>query len=314
MSTKTTAIALADIRIDGGTQPRTGIDEGVVQEYATAILAGDEFPPLDVFVDGTDRWLASGFHRYFAHKAAGAVHVFAVEHAGTRRDAILFAVGTNAQHGLRRSNEDKRRAVRMLLEDAEWGQWSDREIASRCRVDHKTVAKVRAELQPPASGEIPRRDHDDAEVRKFQRGGKMHEQRVAKRQDGPNVATPREQPTSGPVTTTATTATTDDDGPSAAELLDDLNADLRKAEARVADLEKALTADGKDTVVKLSHRLEQAERARDDAMAHAAATQKSCNFYERQLARCGKAVGQRDLDKIAPAVEAFVRAHSKVAA
>lgn len=29
-------------------------------------------------------------------------------------------------HEMRRTNEDKRRAVRVLLEDAEWSQWSDR--------------------------------------------------------------------------------------------------------------------------------------------------------------------------------------------
>jgi hypothetical protein len=97
-------------------------------------------------------------------------------------------------------------------------------------------------------------------------------------------------------------------------LLDDLNTDLRRAEARTAEPEKALTADGKYTVVKMSLRLEQAERTRDDEMQGAASLQRARDFYERQLARCGRAVGTRDLDKIASAVEAFVRADSKVAA
>lgn len=38
-----------------------------------------------------------------------------------------------------------------LLQDGEWGKWSDREIARRCSVDHKTVSGLRQEL----SGEIP---------------------------------------------------------------------------------------------------------------------------------------------------------------
>ena len=40
----------------------------------------------------------------------------------------------NADHGKRRSNADKRRAVEMMLKDSEWGKWSDREIAAKCAV------------------------------------------------------------------------------------------------------------------------------------------------------------------------------------
>lgn len=38
-----------------------------------------------------------------------------------------------------------------LLNDPEWKQWSDREIARLCKVDHKTVGKIRKSL----TGEIP---------------------------------------------------------------------------------------------------------------------------------------------------------------
>ncbi len=33
-----------------------------------------------------------------------------------------------------------------MLNDSEWGQWSDREIARRCKVHHSTVAKIRQNL------------------------------------------------------------------------------------------------------------------------------------------------------------------------
>ncbi|NEJ06237.1 MULTISPECIES: hypothetical protein [Rhizobium] len=33
------------------------------------------------------------------------------------------------------------------MNDPEWREWSDREIARRCRVDSKTVAKHRAEIE-----------------------------------------------------------------------------------------------------------------------------------------------------------------------
>jgi hypothetical protein len=42
---------------------------------------------------------------------------------------VLYTVGANATHGLRRSNADKRRAVSMLLDDPEWAQWSNLAIA-----------------------------------------------------------------------------------------------------------------------------------------------------------------------------------------
>lgn len=64
---------------------------------------------------------------------------------GGLRDAILHSAGANATHGLRRTNDDKRRAVLMLLQDNEWGQWNNSEIGRRCAVDHKTVARLRAE-------------------------------------------------------------------------------------------------------------------------------------------------------------------------
>lgn len=52
-------------------------------------------------------------------------------------------------HGLRRSNADKRRAMQMLLDDAEWVQWSDREVAKACAVSHTFVAEQRRAIWQP---------------------------------------------------------------------------------------------------------------------------------------------------------------------
>ncbi|MEX2673389.1 MAG: hypothetical protein WD294_14915 [Phycisphaeraceae bacterium] len=60
-------------------------------------------------------------------------------------DAILYSVGANADHGLRRTNADKRASVETLLADDEWAKWSDREIAKRCAVHHDTVNRLRKE-------------------------------------------------------------------------------------------------------------------------------------------------------------------------
>lgn len=136
-------LALVNIRIDGGTQPRSKIDEALVAEYASAMEGGAKFPEIAVFFDGVDHWLADGFHRYHA---ANNVHIDKLDAAisnGTRRDAVLHSVGANTGHGQRRTNEDKRRAVLIVLSDAEWVAWSDHEIARRCDVHPVFVGDMR---------------------------------------------------------------------------------------------------------------------------------------------------------------------------
>ena len=145
------ALELARIRLDGGTQPRAETDSFTVEEYATSMLAGDRFPLPVVFFDGRDYWLSSGFHRFNAAQAAEFAALEVDLRQGTCRDAVLFSAGENAEHGMRRTNDDKRRAVRKLLDDAEWGRWSDRRIAEACRVDHAFVLRLRQELQPESS-------------------------------------------------------------------------------------------------------------------------------------------------------------------
>lgn len=134
---------LDKIRIDGGTQSRAELNQDTVAEYAEAYKAGAEFPPVTVFFDGKHQWLADGFHRYFASKAAGRTTILEKVTPGTQRDAVLFSLSANATHGLRRTNDDKRRAVMTLLNDPEWSGWSDREIARQCGVTHPFVANLR---------------------------------------------------------------------------------------------------------------------------------------------------------------------------
>jgi len=157
MTTEKQTLRLDQIRIDGGTQPRVQIDEQVVAEYAELYGNAVDLPPVTVFYDGTNHWLADGFHRYWANKRIDCEYVFAYVHEGTQRDAVLYSVGANASHGLRRTNDDKQKAIQTLLADEEWSQWSDREIAKRCGVDHKTVGAARRNH----TGEIPQYDSSD---------------------------------------------------------------------------------------------------------------------------------------------------------
>jgi len=136
---------------DGGTQARAGLNDPTVEEYAEAMEAGDNFPPVLVFHDGERYYLADGFHRVAAARRLGWADISITIKQGTRRDAILNSVGANATHGLRRTNADKRRAVETLLSDEEWSQWSNRAIAKQCGVSPAFVDKLRLEVEPPAN-------------------------------------------------------------------------------------------------------------------------------------------------------------------
>jgi hypothetical protein len=132
--------------IDRGTQSRAQISEDTVTDYAEAMQAGDTFPPIVVFFDGVDYYLADGFHRLHAAKRLHKASIQADVRTGTLRDAILYSLGANRDHGLRRSNADKRKCVMTLLEDFEWGDLSVNEMARICGVSPQLVTAVKLEM------------------------------------------------------------------------------------------------------------------------------------------------------------------------
>lgn len=143
----TRRIPLVELRRDGGTQVRAEMNAATVEDYAAALADGKVFPPVTAFYDGEVYWLADGFHRVLAHEKAGLVDVAAEVRTGSKRDALLFAVGANATHGLARSNRDKRRAVEILLKDEEWAGLGDVWAAEKTGVNRKTIWRIREEFR-----------------------------------------------------------------------------------------------------------------------------------------------------------------------
>jgi len=139
-------LSLSQVRRDGGTQPRSRLNDAIVEEYAEDMRNGKVFPPVVVFYDGQDYWLADGFHRIKAAEQAGFEKIGVDLHHGARREAVLHSVGANAVHGLRRTPADKRRAVVRLLSDPEWSKWTNNEIARQCAVSESLVRTVKGEL------------------------------------------------------------------------------------------------------------------------------------------------------------------------
>jgi hypothetical protein len=146
MTTSLKTLKTSEIRRDGDLQARVGMNEEVVEDYANCYREGVTMQPPRCFFDGAVYWLGDGFHRVEAISCTGREALVCEVSHGTRRDAVLYAAGANKTHGLRRSNEDKRNAVSILLNDSEWATWSNRRIASHCGVSDMFVGNLRREL------------------------------------------------------------------------------------------------------------------------------------------------------------------------
>jgi hypothetical protein len=140
-----TYLCLDECRLDGGTQQRVKTDLNHVQILEDALEEDAELDPIAVRFDGESYWVVDGFHRLLAYKRKERDVIPAIVSEGTKRDAILASVGANADHkNLPRTRADKRKAVETLLADADWSQWSDREIARLAQVGYTLVAQIRA--------------------------------------------------------------------------------------------------------------------------------------------------------------------------
>lgn len=251
------AVPLDSVRINGGTQSRVELNQSAIAEYAEAIRFGTDLPPVVMFFDGASFWLADGFHRYHAHRQAGAMEIVADIRTGTQRDAILFSVGANASHGLRRTNEDKRKAVMILLSDPEWAAWSDNQIAKACGVSHPFVATVRAAILKPLQDSSPSTPPQPSRpvMRTVTRNGTTYEQNTANigkaaKPDAPTEpVTPPTAEASGPIVTGALSGTTK---PAEAKLVDsgllEQNATLTEDRAELTELIETLQANLKETL------------------------------------------------------------------
>jgi hypothetical protein len=128
--------------LDPRTQPREEIDYGVVAEYREDMERGDTFPPVVAWGTEDHAYLSSGWHRYKARQQLGAEDIEVDLRPGGLDEAIWDSLSTNGNHGKRRTNADKWRAVRHALELRP--KLSDRLIAEHCAVSNTFVATVRA--------------------------------------------------------------------------------------------------------------------------------------------------------------------------
>lgn len=138
-------------------QSRAGMSKGHERKFSDLMLENGwgGFPPVVIFFDGKKYWLADGFHRYFAAKKAGLPAVHAEVRDGTKRDAIIHSAGSNIEFSIERTDEDKRRAVMLLLADHEWFQKSLVVISEHTKTGRAFVTKCRLEYCQQNKVELP---------------------------------------------------------------------------------------------------------------------------------------------------------------
>lgn len=140
-------IRLCEIRLDK-TQSRAAINQEAVQDYADRLRDGGTMPPMIVYWDGTDYWLADGFHRHAAGGNLGLDTYPCEVRQGTWIDALKESARSNQTHGVRRTAEDKRHAVKILLELDEFKDASNVIVSLACGVSDWLVGDVRRLVQP----------------------------------------------------------------------------------------------------------------------------------------------------------------------
>jgi len=143
---KTENLSLDLLRIDGDTQSRLAINEDAVGDYCELIQdAGGQwpFPPLDVFFDGSEYFVADGFHRKLGAVRAKRSSVPCNVHEGTATDARIFGMTANDRNGLRMTRADKRACVCWFLDNG--GKMKQQEIAEKAGVSARWVRQIVAD-------------------------------------------------------------------------------------------------------------------------------------------------------------------------
>lgn len=149
-------MAISQIRVDKSLQSRVAMHVEHQREFSQAMLRGDVFPPVILFFDGKVYWLADGFHRLAAAKAARCFQSIRAEiRYGAKRDAMIFSAGANIKFSIPRTPADVRKSISLLLEDETCFAWPDIDIAKHVGSTQATVRSERVRFCEERSIPVP---------------------------------------------------------------------------------------------------------------------------------------------------------------
>jgi uncharacterized ParB-like nuclease family protein len=172
-------------------QIRMETKEEKVQEYEERLRNGTEFPPLVVFIGETQvdskdhpmrnyHFIGDGFHRYRAAKRAGLKTIKCEVNIvkNSMHAAVLHACGANDEHGIPRTNADKRRAVEVYWNIFCRGmevRKSSTIIAKICKVTHTFVDTVIDEIETKHGIRITKIEGEDGRIYELKRKSKNNQ-------------------------------------------------------------------------------------------------------------------------------------------
>lgn len=133
-----------DIQATDATQVRTRLYKEVIDNYREEIENGAKMPAITAFCEENSERiiLSDGHHRLYAHIHAGREEIEVDLRVGDKHDALEYALQANRSHGLRMTNADKVKSVKMALADTELAARNQQEIADICNVTRQTVNRI----------------------------------------------------------------------------------------------------------------------------------------------------------------------------
>lgn len=150
--TRTLLVDPRDLVLDARCQARVELDADTIEEYAALYLSGEMSGAIEAYrVDGS-LYVIDGFHRTHAAREANCRVEVEIVGEGSIESAEYAALGANVgPRPLRRTNADKRKAVRRAVRSPVGWKKSLRGIADHVGVSQEMVRRYRAEYQDELS-------------------------------------------------------------------------------------------------------------------------------------------------------------------
>lgn len=140
-------VNISDIRIDSRLRGRIEYHDDIVSNYASLIKEGHLFPhPVLTRDNGPKYWIADGYYRIKAYLQLKKKTVKCIIRDGDAKASFIMGLKANANNPQAFTREEKRKNARLLLQHPEWGVTSSREIGRLCGITHKTVDKIRHQM------------------------------------------------------------------------------------------------------------------------------------------------------------------------
>jgi hypothetical protein len=134
-------VAVSLLKLDERLQCRESVPEETIRAYEDGWREKIEFPPVEAFEVEGELYVTDGFCRVLSAQNVGKSKVPCLVRKGSWQDAVAAACGANSQHGLPRTNADKRKAATMAI--LEFSDKPNREIARICGVSHTYIDNLR---------------------------------------------------------------------------------------------------------------------------------------------------------------------------